>query len=192
MLPLLTLTPHPVLEGKIEARAQQLGLGRSASPGLGLAGLSICVILGKPRPDKHGGQSSALVGKNSLEVSRPIPFPEPGPQSRQGWGQRESGMAKGQARPLQAGLEGWGGRTQQVQRLTDAQECGASPQVSPGMPKGTGQSTQRGAMPGTQHSAAAGLEPLCSREPHEVLQPGLVEKLFWRDGGDGKSPIQSR
>lgn len=112
--------PHPVHRGKIEARAQQLGLGRSASPGLGLASLSICVILGALQPDKHGGQSSALVGKDSLEVSRPIPFPDPGPQSRQGWRQREEGWLRDRQVFIRVALRA-GGEEVKHSRMGDSQ-----------------------------------------------------------------------
>lgn len=71
------------MEAHTEARAEQLSPWGSVSPGSRLWSPGICVVLGTTQPDKDGGQSSSLVGKGSLEDSQPIPFPDPGPQSRQ-------------------------------------------------------------------------------------------------------------
>lgn len=154
--------PPPCSQKEIEARAEQLGLGRSASPSLGLASLSICVVLGTPRPDKDWGQSSALVGKDSLEGSRPIPFPDVGPQSRQQEGKGD-GWGTGRAPSCWAGeLEGVHSRF----RFTDAQECAVTPQTSPGTSNCWAWSRQKGMIPDSLLSAQSGLETLCSREAH--------------------------
>lgn len=65
--------PHPVHRGDIvEARAEQLGLGRSASPSLGLANFSICVVLGIPGPDK--GRVKAPLSWERTLWKAPDPF----------------------------------------------------------------------------------------------------------------------
>jgi len=160
--------PPPHSQRGIEARAEQLGLGRSASPGSGPASLSICVVLGTPGPDKDRGQSSALVGKDSLEGSRPILFPDVGPQSRQWEGEGDDGE---QAGAIALGYRA-AGRPRQIQTHKCPGMCNEPLKPAQGPPSVGAWSRDRERTPSPQLSAKSRFETLGSRKP----------LIFWSQG----------
>ena len=164
------LLPPPHSQRETETRAEQLGLGRSASPGSGPASLRICVVLGTPRPDKDRGQSSALVGKDSLEGSRPIPFPDVRPQSRQWEGK---GDDRGQAGAITLGCKA-AGRPRQIQTHKCLGMRSDPLKPAQGPPSVGAWSRDKGKILSPQLSAKSRFETLGSRKPHYILESGLT------------------